>query len=662
MRRCMGRAYHARGMRKLAYLLLAAIWIAGIALWFARPRAPAALPQASRAPAAPVAPRAEALESPAAPARPHPVPAAHRQHVASAAPQAEMVLLTVRSSVGLPLLWVEGRIGEGEWQRADLLDGTMEIESDSPAFRLRAAGHLEAEVPAGAREVVLAPDALLTIESPRLRPRVRGLSVFQHARASMAGDDHERLLRIQGEGVLAEFPDADHLLVAYSPGRLAEAYPGDLEVEFACQDGPKVELHLRPQPGLRAHWQMPAEDATRTAPLDLALTDEGPRPSSIDLKLHALEADASGESTLEFAWGSVRLELASLPEFPSAIYGKPDRVRLDGVPLGKRYAVTGTDSNGCFGRIEFVHDGAERTLVLQAPFTVSGRIVDARDSSALARSDVRCFPQEKPDDRSWFAREDGYDEEQGRFELHLPGSSWDAQGGAGVLAPPERFTLVASAKGHRSRSIEFAWDGKRSVELGTIALAPNARPLVLGSEELGLAGAVDVAALGFGDEPELAWAVKHLVSRGFGEYELELDFADEGETQLPCTDLRSGERSTRSFTREFGELALFSAGGQAFAFRREKDEYRGVKRNLHAVRIECEALPDSGVWTIGWSGGGTWAGFRRVSAKGPVVDTLALPEIASELWWSAGEAPPQLCNRAGGKLALAGGAQALLLR
>lgn len=650
------------GMRKLAYLLLAVFWIAGLALWFSRPRSQAALPEGSRAEAAPVVPRAEALESSAAPARPRPAPAAHRQRLATAAPEAEMVLLHVSSSVGLPLLSVEGRIGEGEWQRADLLDGTLEIESDSPAFRLRAAGHLETEVPAGAREVVLVPDALLTIESPHLRPRVRGLGVFQHARASMAGDDFERLLRIQGEGVLAEFPDADHLLVAFSPARLAEAYPGDVEVEFACQDGPKVELQLHPQSGLRAYWRMPAEDSTRTAPLDLALTDEGPRPSAIDLKLHALDPDPAGDATLEFAWGRVQLALASLPDFPSAIYGKPDRTRLEGVPLGKRYAVTGTDSNGRFGRIEFVHDGAERTLVLQAPFTVTGRIVDARDSSALARSDVRCFPVERPDDRDWFVREDGHDEELGRFELHLPGSGWDAQGGAGVLAPPERFTLVASAKGHRSRSLEFAWDGKRSVELGPIALAPNARPLVLGSEELGLAGAVDVAALSFGDEPELAWAVKHLVSRGFGEYELELDFADEGGTQLPCTDLRSGERSTRPFTREFGELALFSAGGQAFAFRREKDEYRGVKRNLHAVRIECEALPDSGVWTIGWSGGGTWAGFRKVSAKGPVVDTLALPEMATELWWSAGDAPPALCKSLGGKLALERGAQALLLR
>lgn len=663
-------------MKPLAWLVIALAWLLGLVLWTwpaqrSRGRSAEASAEAS------AAPHADA-SSVARPSRPErdatagattPSPAIVRASTAasgarrSAADEpAAMATLHVSSSVGLPLLWVEGRLDGGEWVRADLLDGKLEIEADSPAFGLRAAGHRETEVPSGVREVVLEPDALLTLEAPRLRGRVRGLGVFQHARASLSGDDRERLLRIQEGGVLAEFPDADHLLVAYSPARLAEAYPGDVEVEFACADGPQVELHLRPQPGLRAFWTLPAEDTTRTAPLDLALTDEGPRPSSIELKLHALEADASGETTLEFPWGSARLALASPPEFPGVIHGKPERTRLESVPLGRRYAVTGTDSNGRFGRVEFVHDGSERTLLLQAPFTVSGRIVDARDASALGRSDVRCFPRARTDERIWFAREDGYDEEQGRFELRLPGSSWDAQGGAGVLAPPESFTLVASAGGHRSVELDFAWDGRRSVDLGTIALAPSARPLVLGSEELGLEGAVDVAALTFGDEPVLAWAVKHLVSRGHEQYELELDFADEAQTSVACTDLRTLERSTRPFPREFGELALFSAGGQAYAFRRVDGEYRAVRRALHAVHVECEALPDSSAWTIGWSGGGTWAGFLTVRAKGPVVDTLALPELASELWWSAGEAPAQLCNRAGGKLALASGAQTLVLR
>jgi hypothetical protein len=231
-----------------------------------------------------------------------------------------------------------------------------------------------------------------------------------------------------------------------------------------------------------------------------------------------------------------------------------------------------------------------------------------------------------------------------------------------VLAPPERFTLVASGKGHRSVTLEFAWEGRRSVDLGTIALSPNPRPIVLGSEELGLAGAVDVSALAFGDEPALEWAVKHLVSRGSGGYELELDFADEQLSAVPCSDLRSGERATRPFTRGLGELLCFSAGDQAYAFRLEKEEYRALTRTLRGVRIECESLPDSGAWTIGWSGGGTWAGFRRVNAKGPVLDTLALPGIATELWWSAGGAPPEVSKCAGGTLALGDRPQTLVLR
>jgi len=647
-------------MRRFAYALLVLFWIAGIALWLRRERAPAALavtPESQPAESQP-----HALEAAPVAAKPRPPPAAHRRALPGAKAEAESTLLHVRSSVGLPLLFAEGRIEGGEWERLDLLDGTTEIEPDAPAFRMRAPGHAEIDVQKGALEVVLEPDALLAIHSKNLRTRVRDLAVFRRARSRMAGNEFERLEKVLNTGLLAEFPDADQLLVAYSPALLAQAYPGDVEVEFACNDGPKVEIELRPVSGLRGSWELPPADTSSSAALDLALTDEGARPDSIRIRLHALERERERESKLDFAWGRVSLSFAALPEFPDTTYGKPDRTRLEGLPLGRRYAVTGTDSNGRFGRIEFVHDGGERTLVLQAPFTVAGSVVDARDSSALPRSDVRCYPKGKPEDRSWSTRTDSWREDAGRFELPLLGWHWDEDGGTALQVPPGRFTLVASAKGHRSATLEFDWDGKASVDVGTIALPPNSLPIVLVSEGLRLEDAVDVSALTFGDEPALQWSVKHLVSRGFGESELELDFADEPPSAVPCTDLRTGESSNRPFTRVLAEILCFSAGDEPFVFRQGKQAYEPLAQTLHAVRIECEELPDSGTWTIGWSGAGTWAGFRKASAKGPVVDTLALPAIATELWWSAGEAPPQVCKRAGGTLALESGPQTLVLR
>jgi hypothetical protein len=130
-----------------------------------------------------------------------------------------------------------------------------------------------------------------------------------------------------------------------------------------------------------------------------------------------------------------------------------------------------------------------------------------------------------------------------------------------------------------------------------------------------------------------------------------------------CWNLVSGEITARPFVAQLGELLLLGAGGEALAFRRgELGHYHQIPRTLHNVTVQCAKLPEAGVWTLGWRGGGTWAGFRIVNKHGEVAAGLALPEIATELWWSAGEAPPELCKRQGGALALSNGPQSLVLR
>src|SRR5690242_21551282 len=133
-------------MRRFAYVLLALIWIAGIWIWFQR--APDAGPGPSVPPSVPAL---EAQPVPAAKldsaAAPRKLPTArHRQRIPAPSGEATPAIVRVKSSVGLPLLWVEVSVAGEDWQRVDLPESGLEVELEAYPLRVRAAGHLETDV------------------------------------------------------------------------------------------------------------------------------------------------------------------------------------------------------------------------------------------------------------------------------------------------------------------------------------------------------------------------------------------------------------------------------------------------------------------------------------------------------------------------------------
>ncbi|MBK7643340.1 MAG: hypothetical protein IPJ19_09845 [Planctomycetes bacterium] len=652
-------------MKRFAYLLLAVACAAALVVWLRR------APQA-----APSAPTAQAIQAPAlaletqleAPAEGKPAArrVLPRQRKSASAPNesgASTYLLHVRSSVGLPLLWVEGKVEGGEWERAELEHDAVEIESGSPGFLLRAAGHVAIEVTPSMRELALEPDALLTIDAPHLRTTARELVVRNRE------DWGEYFVEpgvVNQSGVLAEFPDADHLLVAFSPAAFVPAFRGDVLVSFLAAGGRRIEISVRALSGLRASWSIPRWSTPESAPLELELVNEGEHPASLQLSIGELEPRTAEGSQLELSWGSIRIGAPSPPAFPGWIQGCPSRTRLGELELGRGYYICGVDSNGRYGMVEFVHDGREQRLVLGPPYLVVGQVVDAEDGKAIAWLRVFARPLADPGSADWSANCYPRDE-HGGFELHLPAPEWGRAGTRPERLAPERFELEVAAAGHSSARLEIAWEGRRRVDLGEIALARNPCPIPVGMDDRGLGPNSKLEGLSFGDQPQLRWSLRRLVEVGDGSRELELCFEKPdagGAACVACRDLVSGESSLRPFTRELGDRILMAVHGEALAYQRgEKHVYERVERVPHALAIECARLPEGGgAWTLGWRGGGTWASFRSVNAAGKVCESLALPGIATELWWSAGEAPSELCKRAGGALRLEDGAQTLVLR
>ncbi len=652
-------------MRRIAYVLLALIWVAGIWIWFHRtPDAPLPKPVEPGVPAVEPAPAVVAkLDAPAPPRRPP--TARHRQQVRGASLDEPVTVLHVRSSVGLPLIEVEGSVPGGEWERAGVLGDTLELEPGFSSFLLRAAGHLPLEVRHEMREVVLEPDALLTLEAPHIRSWAQDVRTLRDPDWVIGGAEWSRADAARRSGALAEFPDADHLLFAFSPSVIASEFPGDADLSFARADGSQVRLRVHATSGLRATWRVPPADLANCAPLDVRIEGTSPDSSWTHLRLQRLDPASSAPQREDYAWGSVEIARGEAPSFADPLHGRPKDAHLDAVALGARFLLCGQDADEHYGSIDFVHDGTARTLVLQAPVVLRGMAVDALDSKPILQTQVRVGPEDSSEAREWIAEDIDFGGEDGRFEIRLP-QDWARARSAAVEAP-EKLVLELCAAGHRSRRVAIERNGRREIDVGALVLERNGNPIVIADGGNQPQLAVEAEGLSFADRPEEQWGVAHAFYVPDDQREIELaiaDGADLAEPLVRCRDLVLGEATARAFTRKLGEKLLITLDGEALALSLGPEgKYHMLPRSARRVSVECAELPkDGGTWTLGWRGGGTWAGFRRVSAKGAVTDAVVLPEMATELWWSAGEAPPELCKRPGSTLVLTQGAQSLVLR
>ncbi len=652
-------------MRRLAYALLAATWVAGIWIWFHR--TPDAAPPKPVEPSVPALGVSSAdpakLDAAAAPRRPP--TARHRQQVRGASPDEPVTVLHVRSSVGLPLIEVEGSVPGGEWERAGVLGDTLELEPGFSSFLLRAAGHLPLEVRHEMREVVLEPDALLTLEAPHIRSWAQDVRALRDPDWVIGGAEWSRADAARRSGALAEFPDADHLLFAFSPSVIASEFPGDADLSFARADGSQVRLRVHATSGLRATWRVPPADLANCAPLDVRIEGTSPDSSWTHLRLQRLDPASSAPQREDYAWGSVEIARGEAPSFADPLHGRPKDAHLDAVALGARFLLCGQDADEHYGSICFVHDGNARTLVLQVPLVIRGMAVDAKDSKPIFHTQVCVVPDDPSTARAWRGEDFGFGVDGGLFEIRLP-HDW-ARVQCAALDPPERFLLDVCAAGHRSRRVVIERDGRREIDVGVVGLERNLTPIVIGDSEFHPQLSVDVEGLSFADRPEEQWGVAHAIYVPNDEREIELAVesgSDAADPLVRCRDLISGEATTRPFARKLGEKLLMALGPEPLALSLGAEgKYRMLPRSVRRVSIECAELPKDGVaWTLGWRGGGTWAGFRHVVSKGAVMEAVALPEMATELWWSAGEAPPDLCKRPGGVLVLSQGAQSLVLR
>jgi hypothetical protein len=107
--------------------------------------------------------------------------------------------LFVRSSMEFELPFIEWQTREGDWKRADLDHGHCELGSIALPCRVRAPGHAPALVAKDGDEIVLEPDALLTLEADGLRACLLSLGpsddyVADHENESVFRPEYRRAI------------------------------------------------------------------------------------------------------------------------------------------------------------------------------------------------------------------------------------------------------------------------------------------------------------------------------------------------------------------------------------------------------------------------------------------------------------------------------------
>jgi hypothetical protein len=456
-RRALGLAGAGAALLLLALFRSGAWRAPGVTEPGAPPEARGTAPEVALDPARAVDARREAVPAPAAPA---------------AEAGAADALVRVRSSIGVPLARVEVEQTDGSWQ-AELLDeGTLSVPVAFLPARLRAPGHLAAELAPDSRELVLEPHTSLVFQAFPLE-RVESCEPFGEWMTQ----------REAGEAFLRTGAcDETSFGLAFDATQLRELIPHlDLTIRF--DDGTEARVTHELEAGRHDVYAWPfAPLAVERAPLRVTLARAEPGEGELHVVVRAdpnLTREPGKRSLFseKTPWGSV-----TVMDYLEQLEAHTTEAELELGPLvlGKPYLLLARDvASGDHDRVFFAHDGSPRQVVLAHGLRLRGTL-DLAPAEGLTRLEriVWRFGAKSGGDRYWQGEtQDVPVAPDGSFELALPAEVAISE--RSTFPRPEGLTLELRAGGFESAHLQRETRELRVLELGTVRMAPLPAQLTL---------------------------------------------------------------------------------------------------------------------------------------------------------------------------------------
>jgi hypothetical protein len=560
--------------------------------------------------------------------------------------------VTVRSSIGLPLPFVDVQDELEDWQRAELDHDRCALDPAIALPRLlRAPGHVPKLVTRFGEELVLEPDMLLTLEADGLRTRTRSIRIddrWSHG--------ERPLMPEMRQAVAFGFLSDDRWCVAASHDLLrAAVFRGELDVTVLWPDHQRADVHVRIAPGARVGWTVPVDRGARGAPLRLHVrrpAEEPPGDVSLTVNLPHEGDEAIWE---QFAWGRVAIyDPRQLWLDAQKLEAGSSDYTFDFLPTGVPLILGAHDRTTCaYGRMSVVHDGTDRTLDLRPAFVLRGSLLSAEDRTPVGPANFTWEFRDEPDTRADWRCE--------KFPLRTdPAGRFEARGPRQItlhevmaLDRPSRLFIEIEAPGFErfERAVDTA--GAQTFDCGELLLTPRAAELTLAPGHGVTPETIAWMQLRVSSMPDVYWDVRGSGLNADGSMLISIMEA-EGSTRdrrlLKGRRLGSGEDVRLPWPSEPGRWLtihmLLGDRDETRLFERRTDGgYAPVPRREVVLDLKCGAIP-AGVewWHLGWQLDEQW-GFFGVDVPGVVGESsrvrFSVP-VGASLWWSPQQTPPGL--------------------
>ena len=596
-------------------------------------------------------------ESPGARLSPAAVDAAHapRQGLAESSlahesnPEVSAHTLLVRSSIGLPLPFVEWEARENDWRRQDLDHSRCEIGRMKLPCRIRAPGHTASLATKAGEEILLEPDALIVVEASGLRSCLGTIRPYDDY---ITDHEDEASMRPELRRTIAWGWISDDRWALAATSELMEEAVGrgqPLYVMLRWRDGQIAEIEFAPKAGARGSWTAPCGPVIDAAPLDVhVVRPAGTESGRIALRIRPAARQDSVGRVEEYRWGKVNLHSREHFWQDETIPSESQDAHIAGVPEGQSLSLIVRDEkSSAYGRLLFDHDGSPRTLVLRSAFEATGRLVSGTTATPVTTSDVWWqFKEGEENVWGWQAQAQslalGPD---GGFTLRGPGAPLTSEDAS--LDPPAHLLIHIAAPGYKPFERLYDTGGVSRFDCGEIRLTPVAGEIVLAPTEGLSTKSVRWQGVMISSAPGIWWTIQDAAPAPDGRLTIFFARSEEHPDLLRVWE-KSNTRE-RAWPSDPPERILIHVllddGDTAWGFERRSDGcYVAVPRGDHEIDAECRSLPSEGQgWQIGIQWHGIWDSVKSVSAQrlGQHVHLhITTPREGAILYWSPHGRPP----------------------
>ncbi len=564
--------------------------------------------------------------------------------------------LSVRSSIGLELPFLEWQTPLGDWQRRDLTRGRCASTDLQFPCRIRAPGHVPVTAANAGTELVLEPDELLILEGHDLQSCTSSIRIgWPYHYEDDPGEPCSGNMQC---ACMSGYLSADRWAMAVNHELLLQTLDEDAPVVVLWRDGHRADLHLKPVAGLRGNWTVPCDGRPACAPLTLHVQRPSGSPAGpITLKVVHPRTGESGQPTLEtLDWGSaVTYESDVIWAEDVRIAPDANEYSYSALRLGEPLLFFARDeTSGAYGRAKFEHDGSARTISLRPAFELVLRLVTADDASPITDAHVWWeFPDGKDQVWGWHCG-DGRTSHaaDGVFRRLLPESPLLRE--EEPLEVPPTIHVHVEAVGFEAWDKRYETSGAQRLDCGDLRLIPKAGQLVLApGHGLGPRN-VDDGTLRVSASPEINWSVRGGVSSGDGSLTIYLDESEDSKRNAP-------RFRAQSFLTDSWTSAPWPAPQSAWLvldvmdekvegpwlFERQADgRFAAAARSEREIVFQCDALPPLDTphvtWCIGWMSHDQWGIIRGSSWQVGMVERMRVtfPAGGASIYWSAKGPPP----------------------